>query len=62
MLVWDLTVSLMNQRVCGDRYRALTKKLFDGCFNHPDTIMARPQHWLDDPPLPPIEGWQVTVP
>ncbi len=27
-LVWDPTITLMNQRVCGDRYRALTAKLF----------------------------------
>lgn len=61
MLVWDLSVSLMNQRVCGDRYRVLTRKLFDGEFNHPppNAITAQPQRWLDDPPLPPIEGWQV---
>jgi len=64
LLVWDLSVSLINQRVCGNRYRVLTRKLFDGEFNHPpsvQTIVARPQRWLDDPPLPPIEGWQVTV-
>ena len=63
LLVWDLSVSLPNHRACGDRYRVLTKKLFNGEFSHPpsvETIMARPQHWLDDPPLPPIEGWQIT--
>jgi hypothetical protein len=57
MLVWDLSVSLINQQVCGNRYRVLTRKLFDGEFDEP--ITARPQHWLDNPPLPPIEGWQI---
>jgi len=63
MLTWDLSVSLINQKVCGDRYRVLTKKLFDGEFSHPppaEAVVAR--RWLNDPPLPPIEGWQVTRP
>jgi len=62
ILVWDLSVSLMNQRFCGNRYRVLTRKLFDGEFSElpsREAVMARPQHWLDDPPLPPIEGWQI---
>lgn len=63
LLVWDLSVSLENQRVCGDRYRVLTRKLFDGKFSHApqqaQDIMAQPQRWFDDPPLPPIEGWHV---
>ena len=61
MLTWDLSVSLAHQRVCGNRYRVLTRKLFDGEFSHSPSVEAvKTPHWLDDPPLPPIEGWQVT--
>lgn len=28
VLIWDPTITLINQRICGDRYRALTARLF----------------------------------
>lgn len=61
--VWDPSITLTNQRFCGDRYRALTAKLFAGDFT--DSRMLTAEHRLAaamDPALatlPPIEGWRL---
>lgn len=67
-LAWDLSVSLVNYRWCGPRYRALTRKLFDGEFTDPKLLTREElvdltrRAALDEPELTilaPIEGWKV---
>lgn len=53
-LTWDPTITLANQRYCGDRYRTLTAKLFAGAFDEPQE-----EGWRDEWPLPPIHGWHL---
>ena len=56
--VWNPTISLINQRICGDRYRELTRRLFAGEFTDP--AQAR-ELMLEERfvALPPIKGWKV---
>ncbi len=63
MLVWDPTITIINQRICGDRYRALTAKLLAGDFTGLDTITPE-QHMASrmDPAmviLPAISEWKL---
>ena len=66
MLVWDPTISVINQKVCGDRYRALTAKLMAGDFTDQKLITAEQQmQSFSDPAaaqLPVIDGWQLVLP
>jgi hypothetical protein len=55
--VWDPTISLLNQAIVGDRYRALMAKLFAGEFTALADAPERPR--IEDAILPPIEGWRV---
>ena len=55
--VWDPTITLVNQRICGDRYRALTRKLFAGEFEMPTPESQR--RAPEAAPLPPITGWRL---
>jgi hypothetical protein len=60
--VWDPMISLMNQQIMGNRYRALTRKLFAGEFIDPAAVtpeMAVAARIDPDAALLPIiEGWQ----
>lgn len=62
MLVWDPTITLMNQRIVGDRYRALTRRLMTGSFfvGQP-TAESRLDAMRDSEMaiLPPIEGYEL---
>jgi hypothetical protein len=64
--IWDPTITLINQKVMGDGYRALTAKLMEGDFVSREDIMARrktdPVADFRDPLLMVIEGWQRIVP
>lgn len=59
--VWDPMISLINQRICGDRYRILTRKLFDGDFWQGPPPTSEDQRAVSLDPeraiLPPIEEY-----
>jgi hypothetical protein len=64
--VWDPTISLLNQRICGDRYRELTRRLFSGEFTRalpsgdPAAGCATAAEVLARlVALPPIDGWSI---
>jgi hypothetical protein len=68
MMVWDPTITMLNQRIMGDRYKALTAKLMAGTFTTVDemkrqheamTVQERFVREHEDPPMPVIEGWEV---
>lgn len=62
--VWDPTITIINQRFLGDRYRVMTRKLFDGEFmtheqlNRTDMSRQQLEEFHTNPPIPLIEGWQ----
>jgi hypothetical protein len=57
-LVWDPTITVMNQRIMGPSYRELTRRLFAAEFTPLD---AYPGLSLDErrAALPPIDSWQL---
>lgn len=63
--VWDPSISLVNQKIMGDRYRVLTRKLMAGEFTsiqelrdiHERRLTDSFEEYYRDPPLPVIEGW-----
>lgn len=69
-LVWDATITLINQKVCGGWYRTLTAKLFAGEFTQSGDLPPVPAGTSVDNPavltiweahrtaLPPIKGWK----
>lgn len=56
--VWDPTITLINQHICGSRYRELTRRLFAGEFTPRETLadLTLEERFVA---LPPIEGWHV---
>lgn len=62
--IWDPSITLVNQRLCGDMYRELTKRLFEGKFSTREEMMdvRKRAESLRDPEnamLPPIPGWTL---
>ena len=70
VMMWDPTITLMNQRIMGDRYKIMTRKLFDGAFSTLEEFKARYEARRNDPKgdfelhntdplIPVIENWRL---
>jgi hypothetical protein len=57
--IWDPTISLLNQRILGDRYRLLTAKLFAGEFADPKTLSEEEISACRGTLIPPIQGFEL---
>jgi len=61
--VWDPTITLVNQQIMGDKYKALTAKLFAGDFTTVEEARigheTDPWAFRDSHPLPEIDGWEI---
>lgn len=60
---WDPQITIANQQVCGDMYRAMTRKLFSGEFTDLSTVTTENKvHSIRDPEhaiVPVLPGWTL---
>jgi len=60
--IWDPTITVLNQHIMGNSYRALTRKLLAGEFENPRSVTSEERLtrlMSHDPVLPPINGWRL---
>jgi hypothetical protein len=61
--IWDPTITTINQKIFGDKYKTLTAKLFAGEFTTAEEAKrlsdADPWGFRESHPLPEIEGWEI---